>query len=44
VKDEAEVMGSQSPFMDFLDLGLCNGYGDVGVDIMVTVRSIYLHV
>jgi hypothetical protein len=28
-QDEAEITGSHPPFMDFLDLGLCNGYGDV---------------
>jgi hypothetical protein len=29
-QNEAEISGSQPPFRDFWDLGLCNGYGDVG--------------
>ena len=28
-QDEVDITGSQPTFRDFLDLGLCNGYGDV---------------
>ena len=30
VQHEAEIVGSRPPFRDFLVLGLCNGYGNVG--------------
>ena len=29
-QDEADITGYRPPFRDFRDLGLCNGYGDVG--------------
>jgi hypothetical protein len=28
-QDKEEIAGSQPPFRDFLDLGLCNEHGDV---------------
>ena len=31
VQKKVEIIGSQPPFRDFWDLGLCNEYGDFGL-------------